>query len=165
MAFYAQDDVHPIPQIHIIPGVRVVGFSTSYSDQAQRDFKFLPGVTLHTARCSPRPRGPIPITTSSGRPRLAPTVLMIPSAAIRIHGPTSSFRSSFGWHCKRRRAALRPHLSRVRNICSISASCSRRSRGISVTDNRLDEFISILSLLCPAETSYPTPSLAERCNG
>lgn len=40
VAFYAQDDIHPIPQIHITPGVRVVGFSTSYSDQASRDFTF-----------------------------------------------------------------------------------------------------------------------------
>lgn len=32
VTFYAQDDFHPIPQIHIIPGVRVDGFSTSYSD-------------------------------------------------------------------------------------------------------------------------------------
>jgi iron complex outermembrane receptor protein len=40
VAFYAQDDFHPIPQIHIIPGVRVDGFSTSYSDQAARDFTF-----------------------------------------------------------------------------------------------------------------------------
>ncbi|HEX3660695.1 MAG TPA: TonB-dependent receptor [Acidobacteriaceae bacterium] len=42
VTFYAQDDFHPIPQIHIIPGVRVDGFSTSYSDEAQRDFKFAP---------------------------------------------------------------------------------------------------------------------------
>jgi iron complex outermembrane receptor protein len=42
VTFYAQDDFHPIPQIHIIPGLRVDGFSTSYSDQAQRDFKFAP---------------------------------------------------------------------------------------------------------------------------
>lgn len=40
VTFYAQDDFHPIPQIHIIPGVRVDGFGTSYSDQAARDFKF-----------------------------------------------------------------------------------------------------------------------------
>jgi iron complex outermembrane recepter protein len=51
VAFYAQDDVHPISQIHIIPGVRVVGFSTSYSDQAQRDFKFPPGV-IYATHCS-----------------------------------------------------------------------------------------------------------------
>jgi iron complex outermembrane receptor protein len=40
VTFFAQDDFHPIPQIHIIPGVRVDGFSTSYSDQAARDFTF-----------------------------------------------------------------------------------------------------------------------------
>ena len=40
VTFFAQDDIHPIPQIHIIPSVRVDGFSTSYSDQAQRDFTF-----------------------------------------------------------------------------------------------------------------------------
>jgi iron complex outermembrane recepter protein len=40
VAFYAQDDFHPIPRIHIIPGVRVDGFGTSYSDQAARDFTF-----------------------------------------------------------------------------------------------------------------------------
>jgi iron complex outermembrane recepter protein len=51
VAFYAQDDFHPIPQIHITPGFRVVGFSTSYSDQAQRDFNLLPGVVLST-HCS-----------------------------------------------------------------------------------------------------------------
>ena len=43
VTFFAQDDIHPIPQIHIIPSVRVDGFSTSYSDQAQRDFTFAPG--------------------------------------------------------------------------------------------------------------------------
>jgi iron complex outermembrane recepter protein len=57
IAFYAQDDVHPIPQIHITPGVRVVGFSTSYSDQAQRDFTFLPGV-LPSTHCSLFQSGP-----------------------------------------------------------------------------------------------------------
>jgi iron complex outermembrane receptor protein len=40
VAFYAQDDFHPTPRIHILPGLRVVGFSTSYSDQAARDFTF-----------------------------------------------------------------------------------------------------------------------------
>jgi iron complex outermembrane recepter protein len=44
LAFYAQDDIHPIPRIHITPGVRLVGFSTSYSDQAYRDFTFATGV-------------------------------------------------------------------------------------------------------------------------
>jgi iron complex outermembrane recepter protein len=40
VTFFAQDDIHPIPQIHIIPSLRVDGFSTSYSDQAARDFTF-----------------------------------------------------------------------------------------------------------------------------
>ena len=40
VTFFAQDDFHPIPQIHIIPSVRVDGFSTNYSDQAARDFTF-----------------------------------------------------------------------------------------------------------------------------
>ncbi|HVU44545.1 MAG TPA: TonB-dependent receptor, partial [Terracidiphilus sp.] len=40
VTFFAQDDFHPIPRIHIVPGVRVDGFSTSYSDQAARDFTF-----------------------------------------------------------------------------------------------------------------------------
>ena len=51
IAFFAQDDIHPIPQIHITPGVRVVGFSTSYSDQFQRDFNLLPGV-IPSTHCS-----------------------------------------------------------------------------------------------------------------
>jgi iron complex outermembrane receptor protein len=51
LAFYAQDDIHPIPQIHITPGVRVVAFSTSYSDQFQRDFTLLPGV-VPSSHCS-----------------------------------------------------------------------------------------------------------------
>jgi iron complex outermembrane receptor protein len=51
IAFYAQDDFHPIPQIHVTPGVRVVAFSTSYSDQFQRDFTLLPGVVPAT-HCS-----------------------------------------------------------------------------------------------------------------
>ena len=42
VTFFAQDDFHPIPQIHIIPSVRVDGFCTSYSDQAARDFTFAP---------------------------------------------------------------------------------------------------------------------------
>ncbi len=40
VTFFAQDDIHPIPQIHIVPSVRFDGFSTSYSDQAARDFTF-----------------------------------------------------------------------------------------------------------------------------
>jgi iron complex outermembrane receptor protein len=51
VAFYAQDDFHPTPRIHIIPGVRVDGFGTSYSDQAFRDFTILPGV-MPSTHCS-----------------------------------------------------------------------------------------------------------------
>ena len=54
LAFYAQDDFHPIPQIHITPGLRVVGFSTNYSDEAQRDFRFAPGVVL-SSHCALNP--------------------------------------------------------------------------------------------------------------
>jgi len=51
VAFFAQDDFHPIPKLHITPGVRWVGFRTGYSDQAQHDFNFAPGVVLST-HCS-----------------------------------------------------------------------------------------------------------------
>ena len=57
IAFYAQDDFHPIPQIHITPGLRWVGFSTSYSDQFQRDFTLPPGVVPAT-HCSLFQSGP-----------------------------------------------------------------------------------------------------------
>ena len=40
VTFFAQDDIHPIARIHVIPSVRVDGFRTSYSDQAARDFTF-----------------------------------------------------------------------------------------------------------------------------
>ena len=51
VAFYAQDDIHPIARIHIVPGIRVVGFGTSYSDQAAHDFNFAPGV-ISSSHCS-----------------------------------------------------------------------------------------------------------------
>jgi iron complex outermembrane receptor protein len=51
VAFYAQDDFHPTARIHIVPGVRVDGFGTSYSDQAFRDFTILPGV-IPSTHCS-----------------------------------------------------------------------------------------------------------------
>jgi iron complex outermembrane receptor protein len=56
VTFFAQDDIHPIPQIHIIPGVRADGFSTSYSDQAQRDFTFAPGANVYQTHCSLYPQ-------------------------------------------------------------------------------------------------------------
>lgn len=67
VAFYAQDDFHPIPRIHIIPGVRVVGFSTSYSDQAQRDFTFVGGV-IPTSHCSLYAAGSDPYSDVFGTP-------------------------------------------------------------------------------------------------
>ncbi|HEV2221393.1 MAG TPA: TonB-dependent receptor [Candidatus Acidoferrales bacterium] len=48
VAFFAEDDFHPVPKLHITPGVRWVGFRTGYSDQAQHDFNFVPGVVLST---------------------------------------------------------------------------------------------------------------------
>ena len=65
VAFYAQDDIHPLPRIHIIPGVRVVGFSTGYSDQAARDFTLAPGVVPST-HCSLYPAGSDPYTDIFG---------------------------------------------------------------------------------------------------
>ncbi len=57
VTFFAQDDFHPIPRIHIVPSVRVDGFSTSYSDQAQRDFTFVGGV-IPTSHCALYPQLP-----------------------------------------------------------------------------------------------------------
>jgi iron complex outermembrane receptor protein len=67
LAFYAQDDIHPIPQIHITPGFRVVGFSTSYSDQAFRDFTFAPGV-IPSTHCAMFPAGSDPFHNVLGPP-------------------------------------------------------------------------------------------------
>ena len=82
VTFFAQDDIHPIPRIHIIPSVRVDGFCTSYSDQAARDFTFAPSTyfsrtptravtptsgPVYLTHCSLNPqtgsKRPIPITT------------------------------------------------------------------------------------------------------
>ncbi len=65
--FYAQDDFHPIPRIHIIPGLRVNGFGTSYSDQAFKDFNFLPGVVAAT-HCALYPKGADPFNNVFGTP-------------------------------------------------------------------------------------------------
>jgi iron complex outermembrane receptor protein len=71
VAFYAQDDIHPIPQLHITPGLRVVGFSTSYSDQAQRDFTFAPGV-VYATHCALNPSGADSFQNVFGAPSVAP---------------------------------------------------------------------------------------------
>jgi iron complex outermembrane recepter protein len=67
VTFYAQDDIHPIPQLHIIPGVRVDGFNTNYSDQAYRDFSFAPGV-IPSTHCSLYPDGSDPMNNVFGTP-------------------------------------------------------------------------------------------------
>ena len=65
-SLFVQDDFHPIPQIHITPGVREVTFTTSYSDQVQRDFTFTPGVVLRT-HCSLYPVPPSTDTPAQGQ--------------------------------------------------------------------------------------------------
>ena len=62
VTFFAQDDIHPIARIHIIPSVRVDGFSTSYSDQATRDFTFAPSTYFTQADpTSPQVASPYPV--------------------------------------------------------------------------------------------------------
>ena len=65
-AVYVDDDFHPIPKLHITPGLRFVGFRTGYSDQAQRDFNFAPGVVLST-HCSLYPVPPSGLTLAQDR--------------------------------------------------------------------------------------------------
>ncbi len=48
VAFFLQDDIHPIQRLHITPGVRFVSFQTSYGDSAQQDFGLAPGAVLGT---------------------------------------------------------------------------------------------------------------------
>ncbi len=67
VAFYAQDDIHPLARLHIIPGVRVDGFATSYSDQAARDFTFAPGV-IPSTHCSLYPVTADPYKNVLGSP-------------------------------------------------------------------------------------------------
>jgi iron complex outermembrane receptor protein len=45
-ALSLQDDIHPVPILHITPGIRYVGFATGYSNAALQDFTFVPGVVL-----------------------------------------------------------------------------------------------------------------------
>jgi iron complex outermembrane receptor protein len=71
VSFYAQDDIHPTARIHIIPGVRVVGFSTGYSDQAARDFRLAPGV-IYATHCALNPVGADPFSNVFGPPTVAP---------------------------------------------------------------------------------------------
>ncbi len=45
-ALFLQDDIHPIPMLHITPGIRFVGYQTAYSNSSTQDFSFAPGVVL-----------------------------------------------------------------------------------------------------------------------
>lgn len=47
-ALSLQDDVHPVSKLHILPGIRYVGFQTAYANRATQDFFLAPGATLST---------------------------------------------------------------------------------------------------------------------
>ncbi len=47
-ALFLQDDIHPIRMLHIIPGIRFVGYQVNYSNSSLQDFAFAPGVVLST---------------------------------------------------------------------------------------------------------------------
>ncbi len=67
VTFYAQDDIHPFARIHIIPGLRVNGFYTGYSDQAYRDFTIAPGV-IPSTHCALYPSSSDPFKNIFGAP-------------------------------------------------------------------------------------------------
>jgi len=52
VAMFAQDEFHPIKQLHITPGIRFVAFQTSYSDTAYRDFNLTQNNVILTRHCS-----------------------------------------------------------------------------------------------------------------
>ncbi len=60
VALYAQDTFHPIPQIHITPGIRFVAFQTSYSDQAYRVFNLSANNVVLSQHCSLYPKSSDP---------------------------------------------------------------------------------------------------------
>ena len=45
-ALFLQDDINPIPMLHITPGIRFVTYSVGYSNNATQDFGLAPGVSL-----------------------------------------------------------------------------------------------------------------------
>ncbi len=47
-AIFLQDDFHPLPVLHITPGIRYVGFGTGFYNAVQQDFNLAPGATLST---------------------------------------------------------------------------------------------------------------------
>ncbi|HVC62434.1 MAG TPA: TonB-dependent receptor [Acetobacteraceae bacterium] len=46
IAAFVQDDINPIPMLHITPGFRVVNYDTQYSNSVSQDFNYAPGVVL-----------------------------------------------------------------------------------------------------------------------
>ncbi len=62
-AIFLQDDIHPVPILHITPGLRYVGFTTNYSNHAFQDFSFAPGVVLST-KCVGNPLYPVTAGTA-----------------------------------------------------------------------------------------------------
>lgn len=47
-SIFLQDDIHPVPMLHITPGIRYVGFATGFYNAVQQDFNFTPNVILRT---------------------------------------------------------------------------------------------------------------------
>jgi iron complex outermembrane receptor protein len=47
-AIFLQDDIHPVPILHITPGIRYVGFTTGFYSAVQQDFTLGPGAILST---------------------------------------------------------------------------------------------------------------------
>ncbi len=45
---FLQDDFHPVPILHITPGIRYAGFSTGFYSAFQQDFTLAPGAILST---------------------------------------------------------------------------------------------------------------------
>ncbi len=45
-ALFLQDDFHPLPMVHITPGIRYVGFAAGFSQNVAQDFNFAPGATM-----------------------------------------------------------------------------------------------------------------------
>ncbi len=60
VALYAQDAFRPIRQITITPGIRYVGFLTSYSDQAYRVFNLTTNNVVLSRHCSLYPKSSDP---------------------------------------------------------------------------------------------------------
>lgn len=45
-SIFLQDDFHPLPMLHITPGIRYVGFAAGFSQNVAQDFNLAPGATI-----------------------------------------------------------------------------------------------------------------------